>query len=60
MYKRQAYGVTKTTYAGTDLTSETTEIDVKEGDIIEVVNLVSSKVTAVGYYTVKKGDIGVA
>ncbi|MEE0656456.1 MAG: hypothetical protein UCO29_07250 [Blautia hansenii] len=58
--QRVAYGVTKTTYAGTDLTSETTEIDVKEGDIIEVVNLVSSKVTAVGYYTVKKGDIGVA
>lgn len=58
--QRVAYGVTKTTYAGTDLTSGTTEIDVKEGDIIEVVNLVSSKVTAVGYYTVKKGDIGVA
>lgn len=58
--QRVAYGATKTTYAGTDLTSGTTEIDVKEGDIIEVVNLVSSKVTAVGYYTVKKGDIGVA
>lgn len=58
--QRVAYGVTKTTYAGTDLTSGTTEIDVKEGDIIEVVNLVSSKVTAAGYYTVKKGDIGVA
>lgn len=58
--QRVAYGVTKTTYAGTDLTSGTTEIDVKEGDIIEVVNLVGSKVTGVGYYTVKKGDIGVA
>ena len=58
--ERVTYGTTKTTYAGTDLTSGTTEIDVKEGDILEVVNLVSSKVTAVGYYTVKAGDIKTA
>lgn len=58
--ERVTYGTTKTTYAGTDLTSATTEIDVKEGDILEVVNLVSSKVTAVGYYTVKAGDIKTA
>ena len=58
--ERVTYGTTKTTYAGTDLTSGTTEIDVKEGDILEVVNLVSSKVTAVGYYTVNAGDIKTA
>lgn len=55
--ERVVYGTTKTTYAGTDLTSGTTEIDVKEGDIIEVANFVSSKVQNVGYYTVKAGDI---
>lgn len=57
---RATYGTTKTAYAGTDLTSETTEIPVAEGDIIEVVNLVSSKVENVGYYTVKAGDIKTA
>ena len=55
--ERVVYGTTKTTYAGTDLTSGTTEIDVKEGDIIEVANFASSKVQNVGYYTVKAGDI---
>lgn len=55
--ERVTYGTTKTAYAGTDLTSGTTEIDVKEGDIIEVVNLVPNKVQNVGYYTVKAGDI---
>lgn len=55
--ERVVYGTTKATYAGTDLTSGTTEIDVKEGDIIEVANFVSNKVQNVGYYTVKAGDI---
>lgn len=55
--ERVTYGKTKTAYTGTDLTSGTTEIDVKEGDIIEVVNFVSNKVQNVGYYTVKAGDI---
>lgn len=55
--ERVVYGTTKTTYAGTDLTSGTTEIDVKEGDIIEVANFVSNKVQNVGYCTVKAGDI---
>ena len=55
--ERVAYGTTKTTYSGTDLTSGTTKIDVKEGDIIEVANFVSNKVQNVGYYTVKAGDI---
>lgn len=54
---RAVYGTTNTNYAGTTLTSGTTEILVAEGDIIEVVNLVSSKVQNVGYYTVKAGDI---
>ena len=57
---RAVYGTTSTNYAGTTLTSGTTEIEVKEGDIIEVVNLASSKVASVGYYTVKAGDIGAA
>ena len=57
---RATNGTTKTAYAGTDLTSGTTEIPVAEGDIIEVVNLVSSKVENVGYYTVKAGDIKTA
>ena len=54
---RASYNMTNTAYAGTTLTSGTTEIDAKEGDIIEVVNLVSNKVQNVGYYTVKTGDI---
>lgn len=55
--ERTVYGTAKATYAGTDLTSGTTEIEAKEGDIIEVVNLVSNKVQNVGYYTVKAGDV---
>lgn len=55
--ERVAYGTTKTTYSGTDLTSGITKIDVKEGDIIEVANFVYNKVQNVGYYTVKAGDI---
>lgn len=55
--ERATYGTTGTVYAGTALTSGTTEIEVAEGDIIEVVNLVSSKVANVGYYSVKAGDI---
>lgn len=54
---RAAYNTTNTAYAGTTLTSGTTEIPAKEGDIIEVVNLVSNKVQNVGYYTVKAGDV---
>ena len=52
--------MTGTAYAGTTLTSGTTEIEAKEGDIIEVVNLVSSKVANVGYLTVKAGEIATA
>lgn len=55
--ERTVYGTAKATYAGTDLTSGTTEIEAKEGDIIEVANLVSNKVQNVGYYTVKAGDV---
>lgn len=54
---RVTYGTTKTTYAGTDLTSGTTEISAAEGDIIEIVDLATNKVVNVGYYTVKSGDI---
>ena len=57
---RAVYATTGTAYAGTTLTSGTTEIAAAEGDVIEVVNLVSSKVASVGYYTVKAGDIKTA
>lgn len=55
--ERAVYHTTAADYAGTALTSGTTEIQVKEGDIIEVANLVSSRVASVGYITVKAGDI---
>lgn len=58
--ERAVYGSTTAAYAGTALTSGNTEIDVKEGDIIEVVNLVSGKVANVGYITVKAGYIKTA
>jgi LysM repeat protein len=54
---RTTYGTTAGHYSGTPLTSGTTEIPVTEGDVIEVVNLVASKVASVGYITVKAGDI---
>ena len=57
---RAIYNTATASYGGTSLTSGSTEINVSEGDIIEVVNLVSSKVASVGYYTVKVGDIGPA
>lgn len=55
--ERAVFDTTSTKYGGTALTSGTTEIEVKEGDVLEVVNLVSSKVASVGYITVKAGDI---
>lgn len=55
---RATFDQTSTSYAGTSLTSGTTEIEVSEGDVIEVVNLSSSKVKAVAYFTVTAGDIG--
>ena len=57
---RATYNMTTSAYSGTALESGTTEIDVAEGDVIEVVDLVSSKVASVGYYTVKAGDVGTA
>lgn len=54
---RATYATTAANYSGTPLTSGTTEIPVTEGDVIEVVNLVASKVASVGYITVKAGDI---
>ena len=55
---RATYNETSAAYAGTSLTSGTTEIEVKAGDIIEIVNLSSSKVVAVAYLTVSAEDIG--
>lgn len=44
-------------YSGTALTSGTTEIAVNEGDIVEVVKIVSSKVESAGYITISKTNI---
>ena len=55
---RATYDMTSTAYDGTSLTSGTTKIAVAEGDVLEIVNLSSSKVKAVAYVTVKAADIG--
>lgn len=54
---RATYNMTSTTYAGTTLTSGTTEISCSEGDVIEIVNLSSSKVVASGYVIPAAADI---
>lgn len=55
---RATFDETSTAYGGTSLTSGTTKIEVSEGDVIEIVNLSSSKVKAVAYVTVTASDIG--
>ena len=54
---RAVFGMTSTAYAGTSLTSGTTKITANAGDIIEVVDLASSKVKAVGYITLTATNI---
>lgn len=54
---RATFNQTSSNYAGVSLTSGTTEISVSKGDIIEIVNLSSSKVAAVGYVTVAESEI---
>ena len=49
---RATYDLATATYGGTALTSGSTEIAVAEGDIIEIVDIVSTKVARVGYITV--------
>ena len=49
---RATYGQTSTEYAGTSLTSGSTEISASVGDVIEIVNLSGDKVVAVTYMTV--------
>ena len=44
-------------YSGTSLTSGSTEIEVSAGDIIEVADLSSSKVKAVGYISITAANI---
>ncbi len=56
--ERATYNESSSAYAGTALTSGTTEIEANAGDIIEIVNLNSSKVVAVAYLTVSAEDIG--
>lgn len=55
--ERATYDLATATYGGTALTSGTTEIPVSEGDIIEVVDIVSAKVAKVGYITVTAAAI---
>ena len=55
---RATFDETSSAYDGTSLTSGTTKIEVSEGDVIEIVNLSSSKVKAVAYVTVTASDIG--
>lgn len=55
--ERATFGETTTKYAGTDLTSGTTEVTASVDDVIEIVNVKSSKVVGVGYYTVKASNI---
>lgn len=54
---RASFNQTSSNYGGTALTSGTTEITVSKGDVIEIVNLSSSKVVATGYITVAESDI---
>lgn len=56
---RASYDMTATAYDGTSLTSGTTAISVSAGDILEIVNLSSSKIKAVAYVTVAASDIAV-
>ena len=49
---RATYDLATATYGGTALTSGTTQIAVTAGDILEVVDIVDSKVAKVGYIVV--------
>lgn len=49
---RATFGLATATYGGTALTSGSTEIAVVEGDIIEVVDIVDTLVSKVGYIVV--------
>ena len=56
--ERAVFGVSSTDYAGTSLTSGTTEITAVAGNVIEVVAFGSdSKLTKVGYITVTAANI---
>ena len=55
--ERAVFDMDSSEYAGTSLTSGSTKIPVSAGDIIEVVDLASSKVKAVGYITITAANI---
>ena len=56
--ERAVFGVSSTDYAGTSLTSGTTEIAVNAGDIIEVAAFGSDgKAAKVGYITIAAANI---
>lgn len=54
---RAAYGTASADYAGTELTSGTTKIEVSGGEVIEVVGLTDGKVASAAYVTVNASDI---
>lgn len=54
---RAVYGMTSTEYAGTALTSGTTKIKAKAGDIIEIVNIIDSKISGAVYIRVESDNL---
>lgn len=55
--ERATFNQPKTEYGGESLTSGTTEIVAKAGDVIEIVKIESSKVTSVAYVAVNASDL---
>lgn len=55
--ERATYHQTEADYAGTKLTSGTTELAVKAGTTVEVADIVGGKVAKVGYITVTDANI---
>ena len=54
---RAKFSQTTASYGGTTLTSGTTEITAAVGDVVEIVNLSSGKVVAVGYHTITASEV---
>ncbi len=55
---RAVFGTSDSDYDGTSLTSGTTEISAKTGDIIEIAGFSGGKISSVGYVTVNSSDLG--
>lgn len=55
--ERVVYGTESADYEGETMADGSAEFEVKEGDIIEVVNVVLGRVSMAGYITIKTGNI---